>query len=404
MEDTGHLVEGHVVARQDDVALGDVRASEDHALLLDERGDVPEDRVVRVVVVGLDRGDQAVVVHVQVGLQRRLQPVLVIAVDADHDPLRADRHGGRHGRRGQRRLLLHRGQLRLHAAVHDGRADLILEGGGATGEQRAVQGAAVQQGVDGVGVRLGAGDLVLGALHHHRRVARVLADTGQGVPGRAGRLGGLVRGLERLPLGREGLDLGLVPLDRQLQLRDLVLEGRDLGVQGLALLLEHLGLGQCLGGQVILAGADRLLGGVVELGDPGVHGLGLVLDALLAGAGLDQGGPELLLLLQELLVREVDRLGWVLHLVQSGVGLLLDDVAEAPEHAHSGSPSGWQPDYGDVANSMHWLTAPLCHSAWPSELRPPEPSRGERAERGRPAIAFSGGRGAPRRPPPPGPG
>jgi len=68
----------------------------------------------------------------------------------------------------------------LHAAVHDGRADLILERGGAAGEQRGVQGALSsrhprrRRGP-------GAGDLVL-ARCSSWRVAGVLTDAGQGVP------------------------------------------------------------------------------------------------------------------------------------------------------------------------------------------------------------------------------
>ncbi len=83
-----------------------------------------------------------------------------------------------------------------------------------------------------------------------------------------------------------------------------------------------------------MALGERLAGLGLELVVLRLQGGPLALEALLGGEHLCDAAPDLLELLQHLLIRQVQGLGGVLRFVQGSVGLLLVDKLESLGDAH----------------------------------------------------------------------
>src|SRR5699024_11333584 len=101
-----------------------------------------------------------------------------------------------------RRVLFRSLELHLYVAVAGERGE--LSGDVVLRRARDVlEGAGGEQFVDGTGTGLQRSGLVLGTLHGHADVPELLGDAGEGLADLRLRLGGVVRGLQRLLLRAE---------------------------------------------------------------------------------------------------------------------------------------------------------------------------------------------------------
>ena len=105
------------------------------------------------------------------------------------------------------------------------------------------------------------------------------------------------------------------------------------------LLAEGGPAGERLAGQVLVALRQRRLGLVLQLVGLLLQPLGLQLDPLAGRGHVGHAPPDLLQLLELLLVGEVQGVAGVLHLVQDLVRLGPEDVEESAERACHGLPS-----------------------------------------------------------------
>ncbi len=231
-------------------------------------------------------------------------------------------------------LGLQGGQLVVHLRRGRHLVELLLDVVDRLGQ--VVERARSQQLVERPGARLHAGDLVLGPLHGRPGVARGVRDARHGLAHLGLGLGGGVGGLERLLLGAEALDPGLQLLggldELLLLLADLVVLRLELG----QLLAERGPARQRLAGEVLVALLQRGLGLALQLVGLLLQPLGLQLDPLAGRGDVGHPPPDLLQLLELLLVGEVQRVARVLHLVQGLVRLGPEDVTDATPRACHG--------------------------------------------------------------------
>ena len=118
-----------------------------------------------------------------------------------------------------------------------------------------------------------------------------------------------------------------------LLLADLVVLGLELG----QLLAQRGAPGQRLAGQVLVALLQGRLGLRLQLVGLLLQPLGLELEALAGGGHVGHAPPDLLQLLQLLLVGEIQRVAGVFRLVQDLVGLGLEDPTDPLERACHGN-------------------------------------------------------------------
>src|SRR3954451_3090590 len=247
----------------------------------------------------------------------------------------------------ERRLLLTRGkrtfELRELQLDVGRRADPVELGldvvAAAERLARVVERSARAELVDGAGTGLHLLGLVLGALHRQADVAHLLGDAGHRLTDLRLRLSRRVGRLDGLLARAERVDLRLQPLRGGGELLLLRLKLRMLGLQVGELLVDRTTTGQRLTGEVVTAGADRLLRLLLQLVRGRLELLHLDLEALAAGRDVRDATAHLGEQLELLLVAVVERLARVLRAVERLVGLGLEDQGQSPAHAHPLRPS-----------------------------------------------------------------
>src|SRR2546423_2892624 len=241
------------------------------------------------------------------------------------------------GRLGSGQLGLQLGQLRLDLGTGHRPAQLRVER--VPRGRQVIERPRRQQLVDGPGPGLDRGRLVLRPLHGQPDVAHLLREPRQRLADLGLRLGGGVGGLDRLLADPEGVEVCLQLPGRLGELRLLGLEGCVLGLETFQVRLDGRPAGERFPGQILLAERPGPFGLFVELRRLGLQLLALHLQPLAGGGDIEQAPFDLLVHLQLALVRVVQPLAGIFHLVEGFVGLGLEEHGKAlPEtHAFNGT-------------------------------------------------------------------